>query len=264
MTLPSGGALPRRLRDRAMPASGVSGADARVPYAVLVEQFRAAPPGKLYCLHGSSAVFRMSLSAAAHALLHGIPMTLVDGTNRFDVYYLAEFARKFGGKQGPGHNITPEQLLQNIFVSRAFTCYQMEALVTERLPVFVRKKGSPIVIIFGLLDTFYDEQAPMFEVRSSMQRIIAALHRLKQANVSVLLASLDVRLASKERAALFPKLTAAMDRVYAVHEEGGRVRISLDVHQQGGCHGQNSSDVYNGDPAGDGKLVEVPARTPEG
>jgi hypothetical protein len=214
----------RRLHDPAA-GGGVSGTSALVPYAMLVEQFNAAPPGKLYCLHGSNAVFRMSLSAAAHALLHGIPMTLVDGTNRFDVYYLAEFARKFSGRQDAGCRIAPEQLLQNIFVSRAFTCYQMEALITERLPAFVQQKQSPIVIIFGLLDTFYDEQAPMFEVRSSLQRIIAALHRLKQANVSVLLASLDVKPASKERAGLFPKLTSAMDRVYAVHDDEGRARI---------------------------------------
>ena len=55
------------------------------------------PPGKLYCLHGTASVFRMSLAAAAHVLLSGVPVTLVDGTNRFDVYYLAEFARKHAG-----------------------------------------------------------------------------------------------------------------------------------------------------------------------
>ncbi len=236
--------------DRAMAeqhhaASATGGA--LVPSSALMQQFAAAPPGKLYCLHGSSSVFRLSLNAASQVLLRNIPVTLVDGTNRFDVYYIAEFARRVAQRAGvtaPGgparrERVEPEQLLNNIFISRAFTCYQMEATITERLPAFVRKKRSPIAIIFGLLDTFYDEQAPLFEVKASLQRIIAALHRLRQDNVSVLLASLDIRLAptgpaSKERNGLFPQLMRAMDRVYAVEEQEGAPRIVCETRAKAG------------------------------
>jgi hypothetical protein len=196
-----------------------------VPYTVVLEQFRAAPPGKLFCLHGSAAVFRMSLTAAARALSAGVPMTLVDGTNRFDVYYIAEFARRLAGQYPTGRRRTPEEFLDNIFISRAFTCFQMEAVITDRLPSFVLAKHSPVVIIFGLLDTFYDEQAPFHEVKASLQRILTSLRLLKQQNVSVLLASLDLRPASAERAVLFPTVATAMDRVYTVIEEDGRPRI---------------------------------------
>lgn len=198
---------------------------ALVPYTTLVQQFNTAPPGKLYCLHGSGGVFRLSLAAAAQALLNDIPVTLVDGTNRFDVYYIAEFARRCATMPSGGRPGKPEDVLNRIFVSRAFTCYQMEATITERLPAFVRSSGSPVAIIFGLLDTFYDEQAPLFEVKASLQRIIAALHSLKRDHVSVLLASLDVRPASAERGRLFPAVAAAMDRVFCVTEEEGRQRI---------------------------------------
>ncbi|MBX2992964.1 MAG: hypothetical protein KF749_17570 [Bacteroidetes bacterium] len=194
-----------------------------VPYTTLLRQFNTAPPGKLYCLHGDRSVFRLSLYAASHALLAGVPIALVDGTNRFDAYYIAEFARKVTSQRPARQRVTPEQLLERIFISRAFTCYQMEATITQRLPAFVRKKQCPIVIIFGLLDTFYDEQAPLFEVKASIQRVIAALHKLKQGNISVLLASLDMKLASNERNALFPKLRLAMDEVYrAVDTDSGQ------------------------------------------
>ncbi|MGB2957395.1 MAG: hypothetical protein WBD30_00755, partial [Bacteroidota bacterium] len=143
--------------------------DALIPYTTWVRQFKAPPPGKLYFLHGGDTVFRLSLSAAAYVLLNGVPLTLVDGTNRFDVYYIAEFARKVTSGRVGRIPAAPESLLDNIFISRAFTCYQMEALVTDRLPEFVRKVQSPVVIIFGLLDTFYDEQAPLFEVRESLR-----------------------------------------------------------------------------------------------
>jgi hypothetical protein len=203
---------------------------ALIPYATLVQQFKSAPPGKLYCLHGSSGVFRLSLYAAAHALLNGIPITLVDGTNRFDVYYIAEFARRVAHQPRNRQRLAPEQLLENIFISRAFTCYQMEATLTERLPTFVKRTHSPIAIIFGLLDTFYDEQAPFFEVNAGVQRIIAALHQLKQENVSVLLASLDMKLESTERNGLFLKLVSAMDQVFSVAESEGMMRILHEPH----------------------------------
>jgi hypothetical protein len=177
----------------------------------LVRQFEAAPPGKLFCLHGDTSVFRLSLYTASHALLRGVPIALVDGTNRFDVYYIAEFARRVTSQRLVNQRVTPEQLLRQIHIARAFTCYQMEATITERLPAFLHRTHAPVAIIFGLLDTFYDDQAPLFEVKASLQRIIAALKGLKQENISVLLASLDMKLESKERNALFPKLTAAMD-----------------------------------------------------
>jgi hypothetical protein len=186
--------------------------EALVPYAMLVDQFRASPPGKLYGIHGASDVFRLSLSAAAHVLLRDVPIALVDGTNRFDAYYLAEFARWYA--QRLRRHIPPERFLRNIFVSRAFTCYQMEAVITDRLPAFVQAKHTPVVIVFGLLDTFYDEQAPLFEVQASVGRIVAALRQLKRDRVSVLLASTDIGPIPPARRGLLPGVMREMDRVY--------------------------------------------------
>jgi hypothetical protein len=153
-------------------------------------------------------------------------------------------------RQPGGRHVDPGQMLRNIFVSRAFTCYQMEATLTERLPAFVKRIHSPVAIIFGLLDTFYDEQAPLFEVRASVQRIIDALHTLKQENVSILLASLDVQLASKERNGLFPKLKAAMDRVFYVTEDERGQRILHESQQdfgrmKGGNRTLNRYNILN-------------------
>jgi hypothetical protein len=208
------------------------------PHTALVRQFAAAPPGKLYCLHGGAEVFRFSLHAAAHALVDGTPIALIDGTNRFDLYAITAFARRLGNRR-----VTPEDLLERIFVSRAFTCYQMEAAITDRLPAFVARKHIPIVIIFGLLDTFYDEQAPIFEVRAGLRRIMAALQRLKRDNVAVLVVLQDTVPASPERRSLFPSVAAGTDRVFALaypgqQKEDGPQRHRVTEHSgYGVCHG---------------------------
>ena len=189
----------------------------------IIEQFRAAPPGTLYGVHGDSSVFRLALIAAGYTLLQGVPVTLVDGSNRFDLYGLAEFERRMAGGQ-----CTPDDLLRNIFISRAFTCYQMEAVIAERLQPFVRGRGSPVVLIFGLLDTFYDEQAPLRDVRLGVQRMLRALQGLKRDGVSVLVASTDVGPVPPARRGLLPGVMQTMDKVFdlrkAVHSAGGNVQ----------------------------------------
>ena len=252
-------------------------------YQTLVQEFKASPPGKLYCLHGTKAVFRLSLYAASHALLNGIPIALVDGTNRFDAYYIAEFARRVTAQRIVPQNVLPEQLLKNIFVSRAFTCYQMEAAITERLPAFLKRSNASVAIIFGLLDTFYDDQAPLFEVQASLQRVLQSLRKRKEEHVSILLASHDMKLESTERNALFPSLTRAMDRVFAVkeYEDNDERRVIVQPEIPGTSqhtrklatansrrkelpHGKNRSDIHHGHPAGNGKLDKISTRSPQG
>ena len=82
------------------------------------------------------------------------------------------------------------------------------------LPAFVKAKHTPVVIVFGLLDTFYDEQAPLFEVQASIGRIVAALQQLKRDRVSVLLASTDAGPIPPARRGLLPGVMKVMDRVY--------------------------------------------------
>jgi len=198
-----------------------------IPYTTLARQFQSAPPGKLYSLVGTdSSVFRLSLSMASQALLRGVPIAVVDGSNRFDAYMIAEAARQITAGRS-GRRVTPEELLNRIYVARAFTCYQMEATITERLPAFLRRIHAPVAMVFGLLDTFYDDQAPLFEVKASVERIICALHAMKKENISLLLASKEIKVESKERNGLLPRIHAAMDQVYWLDVESSL----LDVHQ---------------------------------
>jgi hypothetical protein len=44
-------------------------------------------------------------------------------------------------------------------LSRAFTCYQMLALLAET------PAGGPPTLVLDLLDTFYDESVPLHESR---------------------------------------------------------------------------------------------------
>lgn len=208
----------------------------------------AAPQGKVYLLYGDETVFRLSHRVAAQVLGGGASVALVDGANRFDVQAVVRFARE--------RRLDPDALLKRLFISRGFTCYQMEAAVTERLPAFLQRTGSRTALIFGLLDTFYDEQASLRDVQSILRRIEQALLDMKERGVSILLAGIEWNVLPAERNQLLDRLKAGMDRVYRLEMQGEEsLQLVLERNEEGRgalrsdqrgepTYGKNRPDVY--------------------
>src|SRR6059036_3890523 len=107
----------------------------------------SSPEGKLFLLYGDPVVFKLSLLIGAKALQHTAAVAIVDGCNGFDIRALVRFAQQ--------RKLNPDALLDRVFISRGFTCYQMEAAITDMLPAFLSGRRSTTAFIFGLLDTFY-------------------------------------------------------------------------------------------------------------
>jgi hypothetical protein len=177
----------------------------------LVQSF-VAPPGKVCLLYGDKLIFNLSLRMAAYAMAQGSSVAVVDGCNRFNVHLLSHFARE--------RRIDPDEFLRRIFISRGFTCYQMEQAVSARLPLFLESIGSNIAMIFGLLDTFYDEQASFREVQQILRRLLGTLQEIKASGVSVLLACTEWNVLPKERNQLFTTLKTGMDTIYRLTDDG--------------------------------------------
>lgn len=177
----------------------------------LVQSF-VAPPGKVCLLYGDKPIFNLSLRMAAYAMTQGSSVAVVDGCNRFNVHLLSRFARE--------RRIDPDEFLRRIFISRGFTCYQMEQAVGARLPVFLESIGSNVAMIFGLLDTFYDEQASFREVQQILRRLLGTLQEIKASGVSVLLACTEWNVLPKERNQLFTTLKTGMDTIYRLRDDG--------------------------------------------
>jgi hypothetical protein len=225
-----------------------------VTFGALSNRF-TKPPGKLYLLYGDPSVFRMSLAIASQALACNMPVAVVDGCNRFDPHAIAQFARR--------RHIDPDALLNRIFVSRGFTCYQMEAAITNRLSPMLQRINSHAAFIFGLLDTFYDEQAPLREVRHMLDRIVTVLHSMRSQGTSILLTSQEWNVRPEERNQLFATLKMSVDHVYRL-EHDASIKPQLFFEQQRSLdHGTNRTDVHEYHRERAGKLVEVSPRPAE-
>jgi hypothetical protein len=224
----------------------------------------AEKPGKVFLLYGERPIFQLSLQMAAHAMADGNSIAVVDGCNRFDVHALSRFARI--------RKIDPNKFLNRIFISRGFTCYQMEQAIVRKLPSFLSTIHSQTALIFGLLDTFYDEQAQLREVQQILQRLLVSFQAMKRTGASLLLVCLERTVAPPERNQLFATLKSGVDRVYKLDaNEQGKLQLFLESQQTAPTvqhiakgettYGTDSTNLHQPDRRGIVKLGKVPPRT---
>ncbi len=136
------------------------------------------PPGKMAGIFGDGAC-GLALRALAVPLLRGEAVVAVDGGNRFDPYEISGAARARGGDAG--------KALSRIRVSRAFTCHQMEALLSRRLPDALARFDARLALVLGLPETFADADVPYVEACRIFRSCLAALRRLSRAGTRVVL-----------------------------------------------------------------------------
>lgn len=118
--------------------------------------FRPGRWALLVLPHGRHA----DLLVAAARLAQRGPLTILDGGNRCNAYTLA---RASGGRS---------DLLRRISLARAFTCYQMAALL-EDTPA-----GDCPIFLLDFLATFYDEAVSALERRRLLDGCLVQLRRL--------------------------------------------------------------------------------------
>jgi len=131
-------------------------------------------PAGLAALYGPDSV-PLALALTAQIALQR-PVWVIDGGNRFDALWLAEYVARSGR--------APEPVLARINISRAFTCHQMAERILS-LPTPGSDPGpeagageaiAPLVILH-LLDTFYDENVPITEARRLLNALWPVLRR---------------------------------------------------------------------------------------
>jgi len=151
----------------------------RIGLAALCASCLAPAPGKMAALFGPGAT-RLALRAAAPPLLAGEPVVAVDGGNRFDPYETVRAERALGG--------SGRIALSRLLVSRAFTCHQMEALLSRDLPGALARFRARTALVLGLPELFADGDVPYAEACRVFRRCLSSLQRLSRKGTRVVLA----------------------------------------------------------------------------
>jgi len=177
--------------------------------------------------HGHPLVERLGLHAAADRALAGEPVVYLDGANTFDPFVIGRVAR--------AHRQVPRKILSLIHVARAFTCHQMERLVSDCLEEALIRYQARIAVVSGLFETFYDEAVPSQEVERLAGRMIRHLRRMAQRGYVLVCLCPPAPAVISSRHRFIDQLCSQADRVIRIGEAQGQgiIRLEEESGRQG-------------------------------
>ena len=143
--------------------------------------------GDFVVFHGSSAVQSLLSSLCVRAQLPyqlgGLETNVmfVDGSNSFRLYDVSMIAQIC--------ELDPKEVLGRIFVSRAFTAYQLTSLIFEQLQSAIEKYDSKLVILSNLAQLYLDKDVPKKEAQEVFLQLTAYLANFAKKNQVILVAT---------------------------------------------------------------------------
>jgi hypothetical protein len=168
--------------------------------------------GQIIGFQGHRGVFALGHYLMAWRLLQDESVILVDGANIVDLPLILRLS--------DGLKRNRRELLERIHLSRAFTVHQLEAVIGERLEDALKKYQSRLCFVSGLLDTFYDEEVPLWEATRILSRVAEKLRVLANQGFRLIVIAPDPPMPSTKRRNLVPLVTRIADRLFSlVHEK---------------------------------------------
>ena len=190
--------------------------------------FPGFAPGDFAVIYGSPSVISLTsllcVRAQLPTQLGGLSSNVVfiDGGNTFRLYQVSRLAQL--------HHLDPKQALNRIYLSRAFTAYQMTALIMERLKDAVEKYNAKLVIISDIAGLFLDKDIPDEEARRVFSQVAAYLQNFARQNQIILIATYPPRQNSSRNAYLQTVTCGKANVVLALKQTMYDREFTLEKH----------------------------------
>jgi hypothetical protein len=129
--------------------------------------------GDFAFIHGSHAVSSLASLLCIRAQLPpqlgglGSNVVFIDGANTFRLYQITRLARL--------HQLDPKQVLDHIYISRAFTAYQMAALILQKLEDAIKTCNAKLIIISDIPAMFLDKDVQEEEAKRIYSQVTTRL-----------------------------------------------------------------------------------------
>lgn len=142
--------------------------------------------GELSLICGASAQTITSLLCVRAQLTYQLGglnsnVVFIDGGNTFELYRIAQLAKM--------HQLPPKQVLDNIYISRAFTAYQLVDLIIQKMELARKKFNSKVIIVSDLTGFFLDKDIPEFEAKRLFSQATTYLSNFARKNNIALIAT---------------------------------------------------------------------------
>jgi hypothetical protein len=130
-------------------------------------------PGRITVMMAPHAANTLLLETSARLALHNT-VRVLDGGNQFNAYNVARSIRRYTSDL--------DGALARIHLARAFTCYQVETLVTGAA---MQTPLTAVTVILDMLATFNDENVSIVERRRLLERCRLAMRKIARQSILV-------------------------------------------------------------------------------
>jgi hypothetical protein len=177
-----------------------------IGFPTLDDAFTGFELGDFVVIRGNAASFILSvLSVRAQLTIEsgGLASStvFVDGGNSFSPYEVAEIAREYG--------LDCRTVLDKVYVSRAFTAYQLSSLVLDKVCSVLQKTRTKLLLVSDITALFLDRDMPKLEGRELFMNLCSKLSEIAVEKQTVVVVSCFQRNLSSQslffEAALFGK-----------------------------------------------------------
>jgi len=146
----------------------------------------------------------------------------IDGGNTFDPYAVSAIAQPYG--------LGPKPTLEKIFISRAFTAYQLTALIFEKLEESLKRYRSKLLVISDITGLFLDRDVPKTEGRDIFIKMTQHLSEVASRRRAIIIASHFPRPYSNRSPFLESVLFGRASTVIRLKEAKGVLKFALESH----------------------------------
>jgi len=190
--------------------------------------FPGFKPGDLAVLYGHSfwktLIFRLCVKCQLSREKGGFNSSIIflDGGNTFNPFLISAVAREFG--------LNPKSTLERMFVSRAFTAYQLSALVLETLEDALKHYRSKLVLISEITSLFLDRDVPSKEALAIFNKMMFHLADLATRQNIIVTATCSKGERSKRLVFLESILLGKASTIARVTESRGTLQLTVQNH----------------------------------
>ncbi len=187
--------------------------------------FQGLKPGDFATLHGhpfcKTLMFKLCVQCQLPKEKGGFDSSTiyVDGGNSFNPYKISAIARDFGSD--------PRSTLERVFVSRAFTAYQLSAIILETLEDALKRYRSKLVLISNITSLFLDRDVPTKEALEIYQKMIIHLADLALRRSIIVVATCSDSGHSKRQIVLESILLGKACKTARFTEAKGRIQVAI-------------------------------------
>ena len=183
--------------------------------------------GDFAVLQGSSVLPLASLlcvKAQLPSQLGGLQSSVVfiDGCNTFRLYQIAQLAQI--------HHLDPRKVLDNIFISRAFTAYQATSLITNQLKEAIKKYGAKLDIISDIAGFFLDKDIPEYEAQRIFSQVTTYVSNFARENKIIIIATYPPRMETERNNSLQTQTCTRANVVLSVRKTSYARQFALEKH----------------------------------